>query len=102
MFTTASSPDALIANRITGKMKGKTSCPGWRMTRRKARRPSTATCSSIPGRATPAAALAAGIVTRRRCSALELAAGLRQEDVVERRFVQLQLGELHAGLVERA
>src|SRR5688572_11044778 len=99
MFTAWSSPDALIANRMTGKRNGKISCAGWRTTRRNARRPSTETCSNMPGWATPSGAALLAVIGLAR--AFQLAAGLGEEDVVERGLVHLQLGELHSGAVER-
>src|SRR3954469_17542958 len=82
-------------------MNGKMICAGWRSTRKNARRPSAWTCSNSPGWPRPSSpallAVAACVAT-----ALELAAGLGQEDVVQRRRVQVQRGQLQVGLVERA
>src|SRR5579862_9432063 len=99
----------LIAKRINGNRIGKTSSARWRSVRRTDRRATAQNCSRRPGAVARSAATSApGAVARhvllvRACGgALELAAGLGEEDIVERRLVQVQRGDMHAGLVEHA
>ena len=85
----AFSPPELTASSISGKSSGAITFAGWRMVRTTERRASRKTWSPKPSftprpsRARRLAFLVGG--------ALERAAGLREEDVVERGLVQLEL-----------
>ncbi len=66
------------------------------------RRASTASCASVVGLTRRRARARLRVVVRRGAGALERAAGLGQEDVVERRLVQAQVGDPEVLGVERA
>ena len=95
------SPPAFTASRSSGKTSGATTFAGWRSVRTTERRASWPTWSAKrvahAGSSASSASLSSSLA-----GALERAAGLREEDVVERRLVQLQLLDLDALGVERA
>src|SRR5262245_32743907 len=110
----ALNPPALTASRSIGKTSGKMTFAGCRAVRITARRPSVATCgratavTACSGARRPSRAYGLGCglglrlgVLLRFARALEMAARLREEDVVERRLVDLELGQHDALGVER-
>ena len=95
-----SSPLASTKKKKSGKTSANASCPGWRIDRMNARRPRTTICSRVVTRrrARPALRPPARLV----CLAFEAVPGLREEDVVERRRVELEVVDRHAFGIERA
>ena len=119
MFVADFRPLAFTASMNSGKIIDGTICAGWRIVLSTERRASTPTwvprVTGRGGRARPGSAAAVALMraparARPRAGragpaapgALERAAGLREEDVVERRLVQPQVGDLQALGVERA
>ncbi len=106
MRVAAPSALPLIANRIRGKNSGKTSRARWRNVRRIERRAIAAICSAAGARAQrprrPRLLRRPAPPRPRSRRALELAPGLCEEDVVERRLVQDERGDVQRGCIERA
>ena len=80
-----SRPPALTASSISGKRSGATTFAGWRSVRTTERRASWAVCAAA---AIATAETGSRLAAPPRCRALERAAGLGEEDVVERRLVE--------------
>ena len=93
MLVAASSPPTLIPIRISGKRIGGMTIAGWRSVCRIERRAISKDCWTITARTTSSGTTS---------FLVQLAPGLGQEDVVERRLVQLQVGHAQVGGVQRA
>src|SRR5579871_1418466 len=115
--------EPLMANRMSGKIIGKTISARWRVVRTTARRATANVCSSSPapwvaplsGRGggvsatstatsppAPAGGLDRRLGDRAVTGTLELPAGLGQEHVVERGLMELQGLEPQVGAVEES
>src|SRR4051812_28307536 len=103
-------PPEFTASSSIGKRSGATTFAGWRTVRTTERRASRKTWSAKTliqaGPASDASRrlcgeVAAGELGLFLVGTFERAAGLRQEDIVERRLMELQVRDLDCGGVER-